>query len=60
MGLSERSDAIIVVVSEQTGAISLVREGRIIRNLDAALLRDSLHRFLMPDGDASAEEEATP
>jgi diadenylate cyclase len=46
LGLSERSDAIIVVVSEQTGAISLAREGRLVRNLDAALLRDSLHRFL--------------
>lgn len=46
VGLSERSDAIIVVISEQTGAISLAREGRLVRNLDAAMLRDSLHRFI--------------
>jgi diadenylate cyclase len=46
LGISERSDAIVIVVSEQSGAISLAREGRLVRNLDAALLRDSLHRFL--------------
>ncbi|MFM1848246.1 MAG: hypothetical protein RL417_1720 [Pseudomonadota bacterium] len=57
LGLSERSDAVIVVVSEQTGAISLAREGRLVRNLDAALLRDSLHRFLSPAGKAAPPAE---
>jgi len=56
LGLSERSDAVIVVVSEQTGAISLAREGRLVRNLDAALLRDSLHRFLASAPVEVAEE----
>jgi diadenylate cyclase len=46
LGLSERSDALVIVVSEENGAISLVREGRMVRNLDAAMLRDSLHRIL--------------
>ncbi|MCB0318382.1 MAG: diadenylate cyclase CdaA [Bdellovibrionales bacterium] len=46
IGLSERSDAVIIVVSEETGAISLVRDGRMIRNLDGSVLRDSLHRLL--------------
>lgn len=46
LGLSERSDAIIIIVSEENGSISLAREGRLIRNLDASLLRDSLHRFI--------------
>jgi diadenylate cyclase len=46
VGLSERSDALVIVVSEADGSISLAREGRIIRNLDASLLRDSLHRFM--------------
>ena len=46
LGLSERSDAIIVVVSEENGSIALARDGRVILNLDASTLRDSLHRFI--------------
>lgn len=48
LGLSERSDALIVVVSEENGSISLARDGRLVRNLDASMLRDSLHRLLAP------------
>lgn len=56
VGLSERSDALVIIVSEADGSISLAREGRIIRNLDASLLRDSLHRFMASH---AGEQEAT-
>jgi len=56
IGLSERSDAIIIVVSEENGAISLVREGKITRNLDASMLRDSLHRLIATHDSESMEE----
>lgn len=46
LGISEVSDAIIIVVSEENGSISLARDGRLVRNLDASMLRDSLHRLL--------------
>jgi len=50
LGLSERSDALIIVVSEENGSISLVWEGKINRNLDSSVLRDLLHRVLaVPD-----------
>lgn len=58
LGLSERSDALVVVVSEENGSISLARDGRLVRNLDASMLRDSLHRLLSPqitESDYSAE-----
>ena len=59
LGLSERADAVVIVVSEQDGTISLAREGRLVRNLDAALLRDSLHRFMTTGPVAGALEEET-
>lgn len=58
LGISERSDSIAIVVSEETGAISLCRDGRIIRNLDASMLRDSLHRFIASEpSEVGGEEE---
>ena len=42
IGLSLASDALIMVVSEETGAISVVEDGKITRNLDADGLRKRL------------------
>ncbi|KAA9299283.1 MULTISPECIES: diadenylate cyclase CdaA [Aerococcus] len=42
VGLSEQTDAITVVVSEETGGISLTYRGRIIRDLSEDELRQSL------------------
>jgi diadenylate cyclase len=39
LGLSLASDALVLVVSEETGAISVIEEGKITRNLDADSLR---------------------
>jgi diadenylate cyclase len=39
IGTSEICDALIIVVSEETGAISLVERGDIARNLSAADLK---------------------
>ena len=45
IGLTEETDAVVVVVSEEEGKISLVREGRIIRDLDAGTLRNTLQQL---------------
>ena len=39
VGLSEISDAIVIVVSEETGGISVAREGRLETNIDVEDLR---------------------
>jgi len=45
-GISEQSDAISVVVSEETGAISLVNDGRMVSYLNETRLRNMLAGLL--------------
>jgi diadenylate cyclase len=48
LGITEQTDAIVVVVSEETGQVSLVERARIIRNLDEAKLARSLAALMRP------------
>lgn len=48
LGISEVSDAVAVVVSEETGSISVVHGGRMIRRLDADRLDNILRAFYRP------------
>ncbi len=48
IGLSELTDAVIVVVSEETGVISLALEGRLISNLSVEALKERLLTLLQP------------
>jgi diadenylate cyclase len=47
IGLTEESDAAAVVVSEETGQISLALDGAIERDLSADELRDRLRTLIM-------------
>jgi diadenylate cyclase len=49
LGISEVTDAIAVVVSEETGAISIAHAGRIIRRLDVERLENILIAFYNPE-----------
>ena len=46
IGLSRESDAVVVVVSEETGRISLAVGGRMIRDIEADSLRNLLHKHI--------------
>jgi diadenylate cyclase len=48
IGVTEESDAVAVVVSEERGAISITHNGRIIRNLDGKRLSVVLRAFFQP------------
>ncbi len=46
LGISEETDALVIVVSEETRAISIAVDGRLIRNLSPAELRSNLISML--------------
>lgn len=46
LGMSEESDAVIVVVSEETGTISIAVEGRLVRGFTHEALRERLRQLL--------------
>ncbi len=48
LGISEVSDAVAVIVSEQTGTISVTHNGKMIRRLDSARLQNILTAFYRP------------
>lgn len=51
LGISEETDAVAVIVSEQTGGISLSHDGRIDRELTGDQLRSLLLKLLEPATD---------
>jgi diadenylate cyclase len=71
LGITEQTDAVVVVVSEETGRISLVERARIIRNVDEQRLAASLTGLLRPKAtrgilaratglESASEDEETP
>lgn len=55
LGLSEASDAVIVVVSEETGKISIAINGSLTRNLTEASLKKALTKLLITNTSTEAE-----
>lgn len=60
LGISEVSDAIALVVSEETRAISLAHYGDIKRGLTREDLTAELHRIYLREGSKQDNQEATP
>ena len=55
LGMSENSDAIVVIVSEETGIISMAKNGVLIRRLDRQNLFNLLQEEIVPPAE---DEEA--
>lgn len=50
LGITEISDAVVVVVSEETGKISIALDGVMTRNLTVETLKKALYKTLRPEG----------
>lgn len=50
LGITEQTDAVVVVVSEETSQVSLVERARIVRNLSPVQLERALRALLGPTG----------
>lgn len=51
VGVSEASDSLTIIVSEETGNISVAYEGKLTRNLNAEGLRSQMHKILNKNGE---------
>lgn len=49
IGVTEHSDALVVIVSEETGAISLANGGTLVRNLTLGELLEELTEYMAPE-----------
>jgi len=49
LGMSEASDTLVLVVSEETGQMSLARNGKIMHNLSTQELRSAINNYLYED-----------
>lgn len=56
LGISEVSDCVVFIVSEETGVISMARGGKLTRHLDARSIDQILHQLY----DAKQEDQQTP
>ena len=58
LGLTEESDAVVIVVSEETGIVSICHRGSIERNFDPESFKHRLSELLLLEKDEEVEKTA--
>lgn len=54
LGVSTVSDCVTIIVSEETGAISIARDGKLVRYIDAKALNNILESLFLQTGNTAA------
>ncbi len=54
LGVSSVSDSVTIIVSEETGAISIARDGKLVRYIDSKALHNTLESLFLQPGASSA------
>lgn len=60
VGLTEISDAVVLVVSEETGQFSIARGGRLQREIDFMKVREEIHELFSSKQDRSLMRKTPP
>lgn len=60
IGMSENSDAVVVVVSEETGQISIAVNGVLTRNYTRETLKSALEALILPDNAGEKKQSRIP
>lgn len=56
MGLSEQTDAVIIVISEETGGISIFMDNSYVRDISVTELRQKLENIFLKDNEELSED----
>ncbi len=56
IGISKQSDSLTIIVSEETGAVSYAKDGRIVRDVTEEALIEELKRLQTPEGSTEEAE----
>ena len=59
IGISQETDAVVVLVSEEIGSVTLVVDGKVSRKLDARQLREQLNDLLMGEEEFSDRADSS-
>ena len=55
VGVSEATDSLTLIVSEETGGISIAYEGELMRHLDAETLKEKMRQIMNMNGEEDAK-----